>query len=111
MALKKTKFLGGYFGFAWDRIQDESLVIHGMEIAKKHKLLNHNTHIYILTGYNTTIEEDIYRCQKAVDYGANPYIMPYNRNEEVLKFKRMIALHYYRKHKTIEDAWINYKRR
>ena len=108
-ALKKTRFKGGYFGFAWDRMQDEGLILHGLEIAKKHKLLSHNTHFFILVGYDSTEQEDIHRCQKVVDYGANPYVMIYKNTDRLLKFRRMMNLHYYRKYKTIQDAWNNYK--
>jgi len=108
-ALKKTKFNKGLFGFAWDRIQDEPLIRHGLDIAKKHKLLSHNSHVYLLVGYNTTEVEDIHRAQVIVDYGADPFIMPYRPTRRLQQFKRMLSLYYYRKHKTIKEAWDAYR--
>jgi hypothetical protein len=109
-ALKKTKFRSGLYGFAWDRMQDESLVLHGFEIAKKYGIMGHNTHVYILAGYDTTEEEDIHRCQKVVDFNASPYIMPYKNTERLRQFKRMFNLFYYRKYKTVKEAWESYKK-
>jgi len=108
-ALKRTKFQGGLFGFAWDRMQDEALVLNGFEIAKKHRLMGHNTHVYILTGYDTTKEEDIHRCQKVADYNASPFVMPYKKTERTQRFKRFIDTFMWRKYKTIKEAWGNYK--
>lgn len=108
-ALKKTKFKGGYIAFAWDRMQDEALVLSGMKVAKKYGLLTHNTHFYILTGYDTTENEDIHRCQVVVDFGANPYVMPYKKTKRMQQFKRMFVLYYFRKYKTIKEAWENYR--
>jgi len=107
-ALKKTKFRNNTFAFAWDRMQDEALIINGLEIAKRNKIINHNTHIYILVGYDTTEDEDIHRCQKVIDFGANPYVMPFKRTQRLRQFKRMFSLYYFRKYKTVKDAWENY---
>jgi hypothetical protein len=109
-ALKKTKFEGGYFGFAWDLMKNSDRILRGLEIAKKWKLLSHNTHVYILVGYDTTEEEDIYRVQKVVDFGADPFIMVYDRNNRRLReFKRMCSLYYYRSFNSIEAAWNTYR--
>lgn len=112
-ALKKTRFEKNSFAFAWDQIEDEFKILQGFEIAKKHKLLTHNTNVFILTGFNTTLEENIHRCQKVVDLGANPYIMIYNinnqRDRELRKFRRMVHLHYYRSYSSLKEAWRDYQ--
>ena len=105
--LKRTKFKGKIH-FAWDRMKDESQIIRGLNILNKHKI--QNTHIYVLIGYDTTFEEDMYRCQKLIDYGHDPYIMPYNQSEQERRFKRFIDTFMWRKYKTIQEAWNNYQR-
>lgn len=108
-ALKRTRFLNRSFSFAWDRMSDEAAILRGMDIAKKYKLLQHTTNVFVLTEFDTTMEEDIYRCQKIVDYGAHPYVMPYKMTEAGRIFRRMMNLHYYRSHSSIEEAWRAYK--
>lgn len=109
-ALKKTKWEKGKLGLAWDQMKDEGSILSGLEIAKRHNLLTHNTNIYVLIGYNTKESEDIYRCQKIIDFGANPYPMPFVKNRYTKRFKRFVNLHYYRKYKTIKEAWKDYLR-
>lgn len=105
-ALKKTKWCGKLH-FAWDRIQDESKIIHGLEIINKYKI--NNTHIYVLIGFDTTIKQDFHRCQKLIDYGHDPYVMPYNQSQSEKQFKRFIDSFMWRKYKTLKEAWKDYK--
>jgi len=104
-ALKETKFINQP-KFAWDFMKDEAKVLKGFEVARKCKL---NAMVYILMGFDTTFEEDIYRCQMAHDFGFDPFPMLYKPTEQLRLFRRMIYLRYYRKYKTIEEAWKNYK--
>lgn len=104
-ALKRTKFKGKLH-FAWDRVQDEPLIIEGLKTLRRHKISG--TSIYVLIGYNTTREQDIYRCQKIIEYKQNPYIMPYERTKDNVRFKRFIDTFMWRKYKTVEQAWSNY---
>lgn len=103
--LKKTKFQGKLH-FAWDRMQDEALIVHGLKILKKHKM--HGNSFYVLIGYNTTEQEDVYRCQVLKEYGQNPYIMPFHGTKKERRFKRFIDSFMWRKYKTISVAWNNY---
>lgn len=105
-ALKKTKW-ATRIHFAWDRMIDEPLILRGLEIAKKHKISG--CRVYVLIGYNTGLEQDIYRCQKIVDAGQDPYIMPYKRTRHARAFKRFIDTFMWRKYKTIEEAWNDYR--
>ncbi len=107
-ALHKTKF-STPLHFAWDRMQDEPLIINGLRLLNHHKMRSTANGVYVLIGYNTTEKEDLYRCQIIHDYGLTPYPMPYVRNDYTRKFKRFINLHYYRQYSTIEKAWNNYK--
>ena len=65
--------------------------------------------VYILIGYNTTQEEDFYRCQKIHDLGHDPYVMPYNRTQEERQFQRFINTRMYRRYPNIKQAWKDYK--
>ena len=104
-ALKRTKFQG-MIHFAWDRMEDEAEILGGLAMLKKYKIKGH---IYVLIGYDTTLEEDIYRCQKLVDFGQDPYIMPFKRTDHNKRFKRFFDTFMWRKYKTIREAWENYK--
>ena len=105
-AIKRTKWQGDVH-FAWDRMCDEALIIHGIKIINKHKI--NNTRIYVLIGYDTTEKEDLHRCQVLVDNKQTPYIMPYNQSRGEKKFKRFIDTFMWRKYKTIEKAWCDYE--
>jgi len=104
--LKRTKW-ENKLHFAWDDIEDEKEIIDGLELLKKHKI--NNTHIYVLIGFDTIIEQDLHRCQKLIDYGHDPYIMPYNQSKTEKRFKRFIDSFMWRKYKTIKEAWNDYK--
>ena len=107
LALKKTKFKTKLH-FAWDRMQDETLILEGLKLLNKNKL-NGST-VYILIGYDTTVEADLYRCQKIIEYKQTPYIMPFKRNKQNMRFKRFIDSFMWRKYKTVSEAWKNYIR-
>jgi len=104
-ALKKTKFQGKIH-FAWDRMQDEALILSGLKTLQRHKITGQS--VYVLIGYNSTKEEDFHRCQKIIDHKQTPYIMPYVQNKENKKFKRFIDSFMWRKFKTLETAWGEY---
>jgi len=99
-ALRKTMFYSRIH-YAWDLMENESKILNGLKIAP------HGT-VYILIGFNTTDEEDLYRVQKVVDFGHDPYIMPFHQSKQEKRFKRFIDSFMWRKFKTINEAWINY---
>jgi hypothetical protein len=104
-ALKRTRFVGKLH-FAWDRMQDEALILNGLEMLRKHKISGAG--VYVLIGYNTALEDDIYRCQKIIEHKQNPYIMPYKRTKQNRAFKRFIDSFMWRKHNTVKKAWEEY---
>ena len=101
-ALSRTKF-DGLIHYAWDRMEDERKILNGLKIAPKGM-------VYVLIGFDTTLEEDLHRCQKIHDMGFDPYIMPYNQTKEEKRFKRFIDTRMYRPYKTLKDALGDYKR-
>ena len=78
--------------FAWDDMKNENEVIKGLGIAMKAGIKPQDISVFVLIGYNTTFEEDLYRIQalRKIKDGKGwikPYVMNYN-NE--LKSKKYI---------------------
>jgi len=100
--LKRTKFQG-QIHYAWDRMEDETKILEGLKIAPRGT-------VYVLIGYDSDEKQDLYRCQKIIDHGFDPYIMPYSQTKEEKRFKRFIDTFMWRKYKTLKEAWEDYKR-
>lgn len=105
--LKKMKWDHGP-KFAWDRMEDEKEILRGF--SEINRVGFKKCTVYILMGYDTTMEQDIYRCQKIHDLGHNPFPMLYKESRELRKFRRMIYARYYRRSGNIEKAWKEYRR-
>lgn len=70
---------------AWDNIKEEKAVIDGIEILKKY-MKTYRVMCYVLVGFNSTIEEDMYRIRKLEEYDIDPFVMIYNeKNDKLLK--------------------------
>jgi hypothetical protein len=64
--------------YAWDLIPFEKQVMDGIKLLSRYvKTWRHMC--FVLTGYDTTFEEDMYRFRKLTEIGIRPYIMPYNK--------------------------------
>lgn len=75
-ALSEVKHLRSVH-YAWDLMSFEKSVLEGIKLLLKYvKAWRHMC--FILTGYNTTFEEDVYRFSKLCEMGVCPYVMPYN---------------------------------
>jgi len=94
--------------FAWDRIKDEGKIIQGMKILKKQGVKKAT--VYVLMGFDTSFEEDLHRCEVIYSFGYYPWPMLYNPTPHLRRFRRFIYLRYYKKYKTIAEAWKEYKR-
>ena len=104
-ALRKTRFTR-QIHFAWDFMKDEKLIICGLALAQVYQL---NAIVYVLMGFDSNFEEDLYRCQKIHDLGFDPFPMLYKQTSALRRFRRFIYLRYYRSYPTIEAAWRDYK--
>jgi len=91
--------------FAWDRIEDEKKIIEGMKLLQKYKI---DAMIYVLMGFDTTMEENIYRCEIINSMGFDPFPMLYQPTKQLRAFRRMIYLRCYRRYKSIKEAWKNF---
>ena len=81
--------------FAWDNIKDESKIIKGLELVIKAGIRPRNIIVYILIGFDTTFEEDLYRIQKLRDIKdergfIKAYVMNYNNKLKSRKYKDFI---------------------
>ena len=68
--------------FAWDFMKDERAVLDGLKRWVKHSAIKpHGRHggVYVLTNYNTTHEEDMYRVETLKEMGFDPYVMVYDK--------------------------------
>lgn len=84
--------------FAWDRYEDKNIVVPKFEMFKritnwdKRKLT-----VYILTNFDTTIEQDLDRIYTLRDLGYWPYVMVYDkqhtkRTDTVRKLQRWVNM-------------------
>jgi hypothetical protein len=78
--LSELKFPKGIH-FAWDNMDDEPEVDAGLNLLRDAGIdLRHKVQVYVLVGYNTTPEQDIYRCQKLKEWGTNAFVMPFKKS-------------------------------
>lgn len=72
----------GTMHFAFDNLEDEDAITRGIELLKQSGInLRGQVQFYVLVGYNTTPEEDKYRCRLLKKLGTNAFVMPYVKNQ------------------------------
>lgn len=71
--------------FAFDFMKDETAVREGIKTLFKAGIIARNISFYVLIGYNTTPEEDLYRVELLRSFGITPFAMPYNRRDRYQK--------------------------
>ena len=64
---------------AWDREEDSDAVLRGITLLTAGGLRPWRFIVYVLTGYDTTLEFDLHRVYTLRRLGINPYIMIYNK--------------------------------
>lgn len=89
---------------AWDFIEDENDIMKGINNLIIYTKPS-NIMCYILVGYNTTEDEDLYRVNKLKEIGIDPFVMSYNKNPKYKRFARWVN------HKAIFKTveWKDYK--
>lgn len=68
--------------FAWDLMQNSKAVLRGLEMYKAmatRKVCGGYGTVYVLTNYNTTMEDNLYRIYTLQDMGYDPYVMVYEK--------------------------------
>lgn len=87
--LKLLKFVSHTMFFAWDNLEDISIIKQGIDILKEAGIDTRNdVQFYVLVGYNTTPDQDKFRCRKLKKWNTSPFIMPYVHNKWTKKIAR-----------------------
>ncbi len=69
--------------FAFDFMKNEKSIIRGLKIFNENtELSDRYKKVYILTNYNTTLEEDYYRVKKVTELGYQPDIRIYQKGTQ-----------------------------
>jgi hypothetical protein len=77
--------------FAWDDPRHEKLIHKGINICLEAGLKAHQMAFYVLIGYHSTPEQDLHRVEVLRDYGCDPFVMPYNKEDMYqAKFTRWV---------------------
>jgi len=94
-----TKFKEPRLRFSFDLPQIEHQVIKGIKHLLKAGIKPQHLFFYVLTGYNTTFEEDYHRVKLLIDMGVLPFVMKYNERKDDSKLNnlaRWINKRYYK---------------
>jgi hypothetical protein len=67
-------------GGIWDNINDEEAVMKGIQILNESGIKNYNLMCYVLVGFNSTVQQDLYRIQKLDKMGIDPFVMKFRNN-------------------------------
>lgn len=68
---------------AWDNMSDEKKIFRAIDLLEDAGFdLKHHISFYVLSGFNTTFDEDLYRCNKLRDRGVNAFVMLYHRKDK-----------------------------
>ena len=68
--------------FAWDRYQDKNTVLPKFEMLAKYApkiAKSHNTLVYTITNFDTTLEQDLDRIYTLQKLNIRPYVMIYDK--------------------------------
>ena len=82
--------------FAWDQYEEKEVILPKLRYFKeitdwgREKMI-----VFVLTNYNTTIEQDLERIYTLRDLGYNPYVMIYRKEhtrntDEVRRLQRWV---------------------
>lgn len=72
--------------FAWDRYEDKDMIVPRFEAFREITgWTRSKMTVYVLTGYDTTIEQDLERIYILRDLGYSPYVMIYDKYKKKKK--------------------------
>ena len=78
--------------FAWDRYEDKDKVLPKLELfarVTKQSPRSHNSIVYTLVNYSTTLEQDLDRIYTLRDMGYWPYVMIYDKEHCPKVYRRL----------------------
>ena len=71
----------GIIHFAFDKMKFEKHIIRGLRLAKEALRIDHRkTIVYMLTNFDTTIQQDVYRLKRIQELGYTPDVRIYRKN-------------------------------
>lgn len=82
--------------FAWDRYEDKENILPRFRMFKELTGWSHRKMtVYVLCGYDTTLDQDLERIYTLRDMGYSPYVMIYNKHmlpsdHELKKLQRWV---------------------
>ena len=83
--------------FAWDLMSYEKEFKEGMNILFKARIKPYRIMIFVLCGFNTTFDEDLYRFNELLNLGVDPFIMIYgNGDRKTKEFARWVNKRLYK---------------
>lgn len=76
--------------FAWDLMEQSDFVLRGLELYARHGVLDERKRrVYVLTNYNTSMKENLYRIYKLRELKFDPYVMIYDKPSAPKEIKRL----------------------
>lgn len=78
--VKLKRWKNARIHFAWDDVRLEKSILKGLDIVLQTGIHPDRLSVYILIGYNSTPEEDLYRVEILREKGVNSYIMPFDKS-------------------------------
>lgn len=77
--------------FAWDSMSESETVIRGLTLYKNLGTIkdDRKLRVYVLTNYNTTMDENLYRIYYLRGLGYDPYVMIYDKPNAPKEIKRL----------------------
>ena len=81
--------------FAWDSIKDEQIILEKLKLLISKGIKPIHIMVYVLVGFNSTFDEDMYRTKKLIELGVKPFIMQFmqfNSNSKKVRDPKLIDL-------------------
>lgn len=83
-ALAKVR-RNGQVHFAWDSMSQEKAVKRGIDALKAGGFPLWAATFYVLIGFDTTPEQDLYRVERLREWGVETFVMPYDKSDAYQK--------------------------
>lgn len=80
-----SKFDKRYLSFAWDKYEEERIIMRGIKRCNDFGIPNHHMQFFVLIGFNTTHEQNMHRVTTLKNLGCLPFVMPYNKSDPYQK--------------------------
>lgn len=84
LALASVKH-GKSIHFAWDGPAQDDYIAKGISTLSRHGLKPWRLMFYVLVGFGTSKEYDLYRIETIRKLGANPFVMPFDKADRYQK--------------------------